>query len=129
MKSRTKLVALHERNEEWISTTYTPLCKQVEKTFKKHCNKNITFITRNNLKRRLRTPKDNITEENKSGIYKINCNDCNNYYIGQTKRNLKKRFKEHDLHIRNENPEKSAIAPHCLNLNYSISINNMKLLK
>ena len=57
MKSRTKLVALHERNEEWISTTYTPLCKQVEKTFKKHCNKNITFITRNNLKRRLRTLK------------------------------------------------------------------------
>ena len=31
----------------------------------------------------------------KSGIYKLNCNDCNKFYIGQTGRKFIERYKEH----------------------------------
>lgn len=39
--------------------------------------------------------KDKDDEFEKSSIYKIECNSCNNVYIGKTKRSLLKRFKEH----------------------------------
>ena len=40
-------------------------------------------------------PKDK-TENNKPGIYKIKCKDCEGCYIGQTCRNLETRYKEHE---------------------------------
>lgn len=36
----------------------------------------------------------------KSGIYRMNCNKC---YVGQTKRNIGIRFKEHKSHTKNLN--------------------------
>ena len=33
---------------------------------------------------------------NKSDVYKLNCNDCDAVYIGQTGRSFKKRHKEHE---------------------------------
>ena len=45
--------------------------------------------------------KDNIPPENKSGIYQINCKDCEKIYIGKTKINLETRVKEHFRSIRN----------------------------
>ena len=41
-------------------------------------------------------PKDPVTKEQRTdAIYSIPCNDCDNEYIGQTKRQFGKRLKEH----------------------------------
>ena len=41
-------------------------------------------------------PKDPVTKEQRTGaIYSIPCNDCDNEYIGQTKRQFGTRLKEH----------------------------------
>ena len=32
---------------------------------------------------------------NRSGVYKINCDDCNAIYIGKTERNFNQRYREH----------------------------------
>ena len=45
-----------------------------------------------------------------SGIYKINCKQCEKVYIGQTKINLETRTKEHFRNLRLNHREKSAIA-------------------
>ena len=66
----------------------------------------------------------------KSGIYQISCDDCNEIYIGQTKRTIKTRFKEHISHIKYNRPTKSAVASHTLkNGHLNISIENLSLLK
>ena len=53
--------------------------------------------------------------ENKSGVYQINCKECDKIYIGKTKRNLKTRTNEHFKNIKYRQIEKSAVAAHyCL---------------
>ena len=51
--------------------------------------------------------KDNIPPEKKSGIYQINCKDCE-----KIKGNLETRVKEHFRNIKNGEIGKSAIAAH-----------------
>jgi GIY-YIG catalytic domain. len=46
----------------------------------------------------------------KSGIYKINCKQSDKVYIGQTKRNVETRTKEHFRILRLNHIEKSALA-------------------
>jgi hypothetical protein len=45
-------------------------------------------------------------------IYEINCKDCNQKYIGQTKRPIITRFKEHMAHRKFGRFEKSSAAQH-----------------
>lgn len=48
-------------------------------------------------------------------------------YIGQTRRNLQKRFKEHQACFKYSNVERSAMAKHAISLNHSFTkINLMK---
>jgi hypothetical protein len=73
-----------------------------------------------------------IQEQENSGIYKITCNTCQNPYVGQTLRNLKSRFREHILYIKNNDP-RSAYALHILNCRHEYVYGNindtMKILK
>ncbi|MGR8252494.1 GIY-YIG nuclease family protein, partial [Escherichia coli] len=61
----------------------------------------------------LRTPKDIIPYQT-PGIYKIDCS-CGKAYIGQTKRTIAERVKEHISAVKNRQTNKSAIAEHLLN--------------
>ena len=68
---------------------------------------------------------------NKSGVYKLNCNDWDAIYIEQTGRYFKKRHKEHEVSlrqlIRNQptNPDStSASASHLYSLDHSPSLTN-----
>ena len=103
--------------------------KPIKKIFKKYSNQNIFYKTNNNLKKRLQNPKDKIDEETKAGIYSIACNDCSKTYVGQTKRSIKTRYKEHFSHLTHNHPTKSAVASHCLETGHTITSSNLKLLK
>ena len=60
------------------------------------CSYNVAqkpFLTLNHI---FAKPKDLVPKEQKSdNIYSIPCNDCNQEYIGQTKRQFRTRLKEH----------------------------------
>ena len=61
----------------------------------------------------LPSAKDPLTLEEKSClVYQVPCFDCNFVDIGQTKWDLKSRFAEHKLAIKNQEPEKSALCEH-----------------
>ena len=49
-----------------------------------------------------------------SGIYCLRCGTCDKIYVGQTGRNLKRRFLEHHRYIKTNDP-KSTYALHILN--------------
>ena len=57
----------------------------------------------------------------KSGVYKLTCNDCPTAYIGQTGRKLEIRVREHEAAFRKKIPEKSNFAAHLLNAGHSFS--------
>ena len=56
----------------------------------------------------------------KSGIYKLNCNDCDKKYIGMSKRSISIRRDEHIADCKKPlNPE-SAMAHHCITEGHTI---------
>lgn len=90
-----------------IKTVYTPLSR---------------------IATQLRTAKDVIPYQT-PGVYKIDCS-CGSSYIGQTKRTIAERVKEHIAAVKNRQTNKSAIAEHLLDSgpNHWIELHKPKIL-
>lgn len=125
--------------KEYICTPFnTSIHKALRKTF--HSTKfNLAYTTKNNAFSLMKkfsqkeTPTNNDDLYKKSGIYKLNCNDCNKYYIGQTGRSFKCRFQEHIQALKSNNTTsmKSSFAEHLLTTNHSYTSmqSNMKIVE
>ena len=102
---------------KYVGLTYvSKFSDRIGKIFSKH-NYRPGFKTKNNLSKKLYTSNhvsDN-NEFNNSGVYAIDCNDCDSRYIGKTGRSFHKRFKEH---LKDPN---SNIYQHMKNSNHTIS--------
>jgi len=81
------------------------------------------FYSFNTSKNILSHLKDPIPQDERSGVYSIQCTDCPSIYIGQTGRQLKSRIREHIAAIRNNNPDKSNFGKHILNSGHSFDSN------
>ena len=55
----------------------------------------VIYKSGNSLESILGSTKDKIFAIAQKGVYKINCTDCNAYYVSQTRRSIKKRVQEH----------------------------------
>jgi len=62
---------------------------------------------------------NNLDKHNSTGVYKITCNDCNNFYIGQTGRSFTTRFKEHINPLRNPTYTQTRYSEHIHNNNHT----------
>jgi hypothetical protein len=95
-------------------------------------NKNevmLGFRCLNKLDRFIKVHKDkNIKTEWNNVVYKLNCKDCNASYVGQTKRKLKTRIKEHINNIKLETFKIFVISEHRLQQNHSFDRENVKIL-
>lgn len=78
----------------------------------------LAFRTNNNLKLILRGDITSSSIYTHPGIYKITCQDCPSFYIGQTGRNFNTRFKEH---IRNNENNQSSFFLHLKNQQHTVS--------
>lgn len=103
-----------------------PITNQLEPIFKHH-KIQMVFSNTNKLKDLLGNPKEKLHDHQKSGIYLILCNECQKIYIGQTRRNIFSRFKEHCAHIKYNIPSKSKHVLEYLHL--TITNINLKLIK
>ena len=86
-------------------------------TFRKHKYK-IAYRTNNTIKKHISDTNTDIDKYNKTGVYKLNCNDCNSFYIGQTRRSFLSRYSEHLKALSNNNIH-SAFATHIHTKNHS----------
>ena len=66
----------------------------------------------------------------KTGVYKLNCNDCQQFYIGQTGRSFSSKFSEH-LKALTTNYIHSTFVTHLHNENHSYTNieHNMEILQ
>ena len=111
--------------KEYLCVPYSAtLNKGIRNTFKR-TNFKLSYRTRNNAFKiisKYSNPKTNNSDKfERSGIYKINCTDCDKFYIGQTGRTFKKRYSEHIQAIKSNNKttQKSSFAEHILENNHS----------
>lgn len=81
----------------YFSLTYIGNISQKIANFieKNSDNVSISFKPSNSTATSLINSKDRLSHLQKSGIYKLSCGDCPATYIGQTRRNIDTRIKEH----------------------------------
>ncbi len=89
------------------------LTSKIEKILKSH-NINVAYANRRKLKDVLEKGKNKKAEIENSGIYEIECKGCEKIYIGQTKRKLATRDKEHQQACKSKQIYKSSVAKHCV---------------
>ena len=94
--------------------------------------------TKNQLKSLLGSTKDPVNSLGKSGIYEIKCQQCEMTYIGQTKRTLETRFKEHVAEITKATKEvgkglthafKSTVAEHSYTKSHTFSTDDIRIIR
>lgn len=89
----------------------------------------ISECSKNKLINIIGGSKDKVPVHQQSGIYSIKCNCCGEIYIGQTRRALIKRFKEHKRHTKKNATEKSSVARHMTENGHCFDISSLKLVK
>jgi len=84
-------------------------------------NFNIAYRCNNKLNTFIKTNKDPLPHLNQCNVvYEIACNDCNATYVGQTKRQLNTRIKEHRQNI-NKKTDISVISEHQVNTGHNFN--------
>lgn len=97
-----------------------PYSKKLSDIIFKFCRKTnnivtITYKTFNKLNKFIKIHKDSIEFDHKTNlVYQINCNSCKVFYVGQTKRKLKTRIKEHRNQINHNSNNISVVTEHRL---------------
>ena len=78
----------------------------------------------------LPSPKDPITSvEITCVVYEVLCKNYDFVYVGQTKRDLNSRLKEHQRAIKQQKPKNSALCEHVILFNHVIDWPNSRILK
>ena len=101
------------------------ITNKIKLILKQH-NIETAYTTTNTIHNFINTVKDKIPYESE-GIYKINCS-CGLCYIGQTKRNISTRLKEHIRYTKLNQTDKSALAEHSHNTKHLIDFDTTKIL-
>ncbi|KYN22457.1 hypothetical protein ALC57_05142 [Trachymyrmex cornetzi] len=109
-----------------------PYIPKITNTVISNLNKDVFTIgirCMNKLNRFVKVHKDKTDTMSKNNVvYKVTCKDCEASYVGQTKRKLSTRVKEHEYNIR-ENPSNySVLTNHMLEFNHSFDWKNVRVM-
>jgi len=109
-----------------------PYIKSVSESFipiSKKYGFNIAFSIPSTLHSFIKCGKDRLDRMSQHGVvYKITCHDCDASYIGQTKRQLRTRIKEHVSDINKKSGSPSVISEHRLRFNHDFEWDNVKII-
>ncbi|XP_018361292.1 PREDICTED: uncharacterized protein LOC108760021 [Trachymyrmex cornetzi] len=112
----------------WFSFPYVTKVLDKFRDIIKDFNVNLAFFS-NKLNCFIKTHKDPVPNLAKRNVmYKINCNDCDASYVGQTKRTVKTRITEHRNDIRKTNSNHSVITEHRLNFNHDFDWDKVEIV-
>ncbi|KYM96993.1 hypothetical protein ALC62_12327, partial [Cyphomyrmex costatus] len=88
----------------------------------------IAYKPINSLNQIIKLGKDKLDKFNNTNVvYKIDCLNCDCSYVGQTKRNLKTRIKEHKADLK-KLQNKSVVSKHQIEYNHTMDWDNVHIL-
>ncbi|XP_062703509.1 uncharacterized protein LOC134290468 [Aedes albopictus] len=130
-KRRQNITTLQPATEEVkrISLPFYPKVTNPIKNTLRRQGLHVVHKSDNTLRDLLCNLKDKVPPEEQSGIYQVPCNDCPAVYIGQTRRKVKVRLKEHKNAVETNKPNESGVAAHTVASTHSIDWKNAKLIK
>lgn len=124
-KNKKKGHSQHIQQNEYdyvLMTYHGKINNSIHNEFTKQGFK-VAYKSKNNIKQFLHNKKEKHNHsENKfegTGVYKLNCSSCPKFYIGQTGRSFKTRYKEHLP--KNQNYNQSTFAEHLIQEDHSFS--------
>jgi len=92
-------------------------------------NHSIGYRCINKLSNVVKAHKDTIQRtDNNNVVYRIACNNCDATYVGQSKRQLKTRIKEHRANINLDPDKHSVVSNHVINHNHSFDWQHVTIL-
>lgn len=114
-----------------VKFEYTPPgTNRIKSIYKSHDLFDVVFSSCTKLKQLLGTTKDKQLKHERSGIYKVTCKACGHVYIGQSRRQVMVRHKEHIASIKKNKPEKSSVATHAFEkLHLNLDDYQLELIK
>ena len=127
-RPRKKKTTPEEQTKYTICLPYVARIGQNQRRVCRKFNIRTVFTTTNTLRQQLTKVKDtDPTLKRSSVVYSIPCS-CGQKYIGETKRNLEARLKEHQIATRRGETDKSAIAEHAWEKQHQPQWNIIKIL-
>lgn len=128
-KNKSQVPNARNIEKKFVTLTYgSSLNHKTSNVLKSH-GYTVAYRNSNKLENIINPRKtSNGDEFDGSGVYKVKCNDCPKYYIGQTGRSFRTRFKEHLP--KKTVTQKSNYAEHLVQCghNYSSLTNNLKVM-
>lgn len=123
-------------NKKFVSIPFiSPISLLIKKEFSKMDVKNMnwSFKPINRFNQSIFTnTKDRIEKSNKTNVvYQINCSDCDQLYIGQTKQHVSKRINQHVSNCNSSNPKqvvKTMLSSHANKNKHKFDFENVKIL-
>ncbi|XP_011882019.1 PREDICTED: uncharacterized protein LOC105569853 [Vollenhovia emeryi] len=104
------------------------LSDNISRTFK-NCGIQTIFTVPKKLNNIIKKGKDRLPNKKQTElIYKINCVDCDACYIGQTKRHLDTRIKEHLSDIKKHDNDHSVVSKHRTTLGHEFQWSDSQIL-
>ncbi|XP_071580549.1 uncharacterized protein [Temnothorax nylanderi] len=140
IKNRLRQVFLRKNGGEDASSSLTcetkyftvPYVKCMSDRFKniaKDLYLDMAYSVAHPLKKFIKTGKDNLDKLAHSNVvYKIPCRECEATYVGQTKRQLKTRVKEHRSDINKNSGSPLVISCHRLETDHDFDWDNVEIL-
>ena len=114
------------KNNEKISYFTIPyvdgILDRFEYFFKNEPTINLAYTGFNKLNKFIRAQKDKLPLNSHSNVvYKIDCEDCEASYVGQTERLLKTRINQYRNHINRNTTQASVITDHRISLSHDFN--------
>lgn len=125
-RQRTSLTPIRSDKRVVCLPFFPKLTNPLSTVLRRH---GMHVVTRNNntLRDALCNLKDRQIPTETSGIYEISCQDCEEIYIGQSKRVIKDRLKEHVSATTNGHSWKSSVSEHMIEHRHKID--NLRRVK
>ena len=131
-ENQLQLVALPMRGNQRLVLLLFPTFRVLRNPSKRILNRlNVKVAQRplQSLGHIFAKPKDPVTKEQPTdAFYSIPCNDCDNEYIGRTKRQFGTRWKEHQIAVFFCKKENSALSEHTCLTNHTIGWDKSKII-
>ncbi|EZA54510.1 hypothetical protein X777_05489 [Ooceraea biroi] len=122
-------VNTNEKKKRFITVPYVGgICEKLCRIYKKY-NLRVCYTVFNKLDRFIKLGKDMLSNDVKTDVvYRINCVDCEACYVGQTKRHLSVRVKEHNLNIKKRDDDLSVVSRHRITNDHNFDWSNVNIL-